>query len=45
MQRVLKINTSSKSLVERLCDFKIYAVSVLRYIGLIFAPDEASLKS
>ena len=30
-------------LVERLCDFKIYAVSVLSYIGFICAPDKATL--
>ena len=29
IQRVLKINASTKSLVERLCDFKICAISVL----------------
>ena len=34
IQRVVKINASTKSLVERLCDFKIYAVFVLGYIGL-----------
>ena len=33
MQRVLKINASAKSLVERLCDFKIYANSVLSSVG------------
>ena len=33
MQRVMKINASTKSLVERLCDFKIYAISVLSFIG------------
>ena len=45
IQRVLKINASSESLVERLCDFKIYAVSVLSYLGSICAPDEAALKA
>ena len=44
IQRVLKINASAKSLVERLCDFKIYAVSVLSFIGSICAPDKATLK-
>ena len=33
IQRVLKINASTKSLVERLCDIKIYAISVLSFIG------------
>ena len=37
-------NESIKSLVERLCDFKIFALSVLGYIGSISAPDEATLK-
>ena len=32
---VQKINASAKSLVERLCDLKIYALSVLGYIGSI----------
>ena len=45
IQRVLKINASTKSLVERLCDFKIYAVSVLSFIGSVCAPDEATLKA
>ena len=44
-QRVLKINASTKSLVERLCDLKIYAVSVLRYIKNICAHDKATLKA
>ena len=30
--------------MERLCDFKIYALSVLGYIGSISAPDGATLK-
>ena len=33
IQFVLKINASTKSLVERLCDFKIYAITVLSFIG------------
>ena len=33
IQRVLKINASTKSVVERLCDFKIYAISVLSFFG------------
>ena len=45
IQRVLKINASTKSRVERLCDLKIYAVSVLSYIGSICAPDKATLKA
>ena len=44
-QRVLKINASTKSLVERLCDVKIHAVSVLSYIGSMCAPDKATLKA
>ena len=44
-QRALKIDASTKSLVERLCDLKIYAVSVLSYIGSICAPDKATLKA
>ena len=45
MQRVMKINTSTKSLVERLCDLKIYAISVLSFIGSVCAPDKATLKA
>ena len=44
-QRVLKINAFLRSLVERLCDVKIYALSVVGYIGSISAPDEATLKA
>ena len=44
MQRVMKINVSTKSLVERLCDIKIYAISVLNFIGSVCAPDKATLK-
>ena len=44
IQRVLKIDASSQSLVERLCDLKICAVSVLSY-GSICAPDKATLKA
>ena len=39
------INASTKSLVERLCDFKIYAISVLSFIGSVCAPDKATLKT
>ena len=38
IQHVWKINASTKSLVERLCDFKIYAISVLSFIGSVCAP-------
>ena len=44
-QRVSKINASTKSLVERLCDFKIYAISVLSFTGSECAPDKATLKA
>ena len=44
IQRVLKINTSTKSLFEQLC-LKIFAVSVLSYIGSTCAPDKATLKA
>ena len=45
IERVLKINASIKSLVERLCDIKIYAISVLSFIGSVCAPDGATLKA
>ena len=45
IQRVLKINASTKSLVEQLCDFKIYAISVLSFIGSVCTPDKATLKA
>ena len=45
IQRVLKINASSKSLVELRCDFKIYSISVLSFIGSVCAPDRATLKA
>ena len=45
IQRVLKINASTKSLVERLCDIKIYAILVLSFIGSVCAPDKATLKA
>ena len=41
----MKINASTKSQVERLCDFNIYAVSVLSFIGSVCAPDKANLKA
>ena len=45
IQRVLKINASTTSLVERLCDFKIYAIPVLSFIGSVCASDKATLKA
>ena len=45
VQRVLKIKASTKSLVQRLCDTKIYPLSVLRYVGSVSAPDLATLKA
>ena len=45
IQRVLKINASTKNLVERLCDLKISALSLLGYIRSISAPDKATLKA
>ena len=45
IQRVLKINASTKSLVERLCDIKIHAISVLNFIGSACAADKATLKA
>ena len=44
IQRVMKINASTKSLVERFCDFKVYAISVLSFIGSVCAPDNATSK-
>ena len=41
----MKINASTKSLVERLCDFKICATSVLSFIGSVCAPDNDTLKA
>ena len=43
IQRTRKINGTSKSLAERLIDFKKYALSVLRYLGSISAPDGATV--
>ena len=45
VQRMMKINTSTKSLVDQLCDLKIYAISVLSFVGSVCAPDEATLKA
>ena len=35
IQRVLRIDASTKSLDERVCDFKLYAISVLSFIGSV----------
>ena len=45
VQRVMNIDTYTKSLVERLCDLKISAISVLSFIGYVCAPDKATLKA
>ena len=45
IQRVLRINTSTKSLVERLCDFKIDSISVLSFSGSVCAPDKVTLNA
>ena len=45
LQRVLKINAPTKSVVERVCDFKMYATSALSFIGSVCAPDKATLKA
>ena len=42
---MLKIKASTRSLVERLCDIKIYAISVLSFIGSVCAPDQATIKA
>ena len=44
IQRCRNINETSKSLVERLVEFKICALPVLGYIGSISAPNKATLK-
>ena len=44
IQRTRKINESTKGLVERWVDFKIYPLSLLGYQGSISTPDEAPLK-
>ena len=41
----MKINASTKSLDERLCDLKIHAISVLSFIGTVRAPDKATTKA
>ena len=45
IQLVLKINASAKSLVEGLCEFKIYAISALSFNGSVCAPDKATFKT
>ena len=45
IQRVLKMNASTISLVERLCEFKIYAISVLNFFGSVCAPDKTTIKA
>ena len=41
-QREMKINGSTKSLVKRLCDLKIYAISVLSFTGSVCALEKAT---
>ena len=43
--KIVKINASTKSLLERLRDFKIYAISVLSFTGSVCALDKATLKA
>ena len=45
VQSVFKINGYTKSLVERLCDLMIDAISVLSFIGSACAPDKATIKA
>ena len=45
LQRVMKIHASTKRLVERLCDLKIYAISVLSFIGSVCAPDKTTFQA
>ena len=45
IQRELKINSSNRNLVERLCEIKIYAISLLSFFGSVCAPDKATLKA
>ena len=39
---MFKITVCTTSLVERLCDFKIYSISVLSFIGCLCTPDKAT---
>ena len=41
----MKINASTKSSAERLCELKIYAISALSFIGSVCAPDKATLNA
>ena len=43
-KKSLMNGSKTKSLVERLCDIKIYAISVLSFIGSVCAPDKATVK-
>ena len=43
IQKARKINGTSRSLLERLVDFEMYALSVLEYLGSISALDRATL--
>ena len=45
IRRVLKSYPSSNILVERLCEFKIYAISVLNFTGSLCAPDKATFNA
>ena len=44
-QRVMNINASATSFVERLCDLKIFPISVLSFFGSVCAPDDTTLKA
>ena len=44
IRRTRKWNEYTKSLVERLVDLKVHALSVLGYLGSISEPDRATLK-
>ena len=47
VKRVMKINASTRSLVGRLCDLKIYTISVLSFFFFrsVCAPDKAIIKA
>ena len=45
IQRVLKINASPESFVERICDLKIYAILLMSFIGSVCALEKATLKA
>ena len=44
-ERVMKIDTSTKSLFDRLWDLKIYSIFVLSSIGSVCASEKATLKA